>query len=317
MVKSQIKSKKVLVFNKLTKYYGSALGVKDVSFSVGKGKIVGFLGPNGAGKTTTISVLLDLIRPTSGSVKVFGLDSRDSSLEIRRRLGFLSSDMELDHKLTGWQQLEYFGRLRGNFDRGAVSDLAKRLDFDLNKKFGALSRGNKQKLGLISAMMHKPELLVFDEPTSGLDPIMQAEFNKMILEYRSAGGTVLISSHALGEVEQLCDEVVFIRNGRIMDIKSIDELARETPKHFEVVGTSDELSDALQKLSGIKIGKLQKKKLRGVFSGDINELLALLAKHKIDDFSIEDSDIEASFMKYYEDTEEDERAKTVQQKGEK
>jgi ABC-2 type transport system ATP-binding protein len=274
------------------------------------------LGPNGAGKTTTISTLLDLIRATSGSVKIFGLDSRNDSLEIRKKIGFLSSDMELDHKLTGWQQLEYFGRLRGSFDKQVIIDLAKRLEFDLNKKFGALSRGNKQKLGLISAMMHRPELLVFDEPTSGLDPIMQAEFNKMILEYRSEGGTVFISSHSLGEVEELCDEVVFIRKGRIMDIKSIDELAKETPKHFEVVGLNDGLKKALKSLAGARIVKLNKNKLQGAFSGDINDLLGLLARHKVEDFSIENSDIEASFMKYYEDSEV-ETVEVARQKGEK
>src|SRR3989344_4975975 len=197
----------VIKLNKVTKMYGSSRGVENVSLSVKKGEIFGFLGPNGAGKTTTISLIVDLIRPTSGSIKIFGLDSVENSQEIRQRIGFLAGDFTLDDGLSGWQQLEYFGNLRGNFDKQYVRELAERLACNLNKKFKTLSKGNKQKVGLISALMHKPELLIFDEPTSGLDPLVQEEFHAIIREHQAKGGTAFISSHLLSEIQEICDVV--------------------------------------------------------------------------------------------------------------
>jgi ABC-2 type transport system ATP-binding protein len=220
----------VIEIKNVTKMYGNAVGVKDISLDIEPGAIFGFLGPNGAGKTTTISMVVDLIRPTSGNINVFGLDSADNSLEIRKRIGYLAGDFALDRGLTGWEQLEYFGNLRGNFDKKYVRELAQRFDCNLNKKFKALSRGNKQKVGLISALMHKPELLILDEPTSGLDPLVQAEFNKVIRERQKEGKTTFMSSHILGEVQEICDRVAFIREGRLIDIKSMVDLAEGLPR---------------------------------------------------------------------------------------
>ncbi|HSX23886.1 MAG TPA: ABC transporter ATP-binding protein [Candidatus Saccharimonadales bacterium] len=192
----------LIELDRLTKNYGSSRGVSDVSLKIPEGTIFGFLGPNGAGKTTTISMLVDLIRPTSGTVSIFGMDAQKDGVAIRQRTGFLAGDFALDNDLTGWQQLEYFAHLRtGGLNKKYVTELAQRLSCDLNKKFKALSRGNRQKVGLISALMHEPELLIFDEPTTGLDPLIQAEFNNIISEHQRKGRTAFISSHTLPEVQ--------------------------------------------------------------------------------------------------------------------
>ena len=197
----------VIELKNLTKNYGKNRGVSDVTLVVPEGSVFGFLGPNGAGKTTTISMLVDLIRPTSGTVKIFGQDNREHSVENRQKIGFLAGDMAMDNALTGWQQLEYLANLRGGLNRQHAGELAERLKCDLNRKFKTLSSGNRQKIGLIAALMHDPELLIFDEPTSGLDPITQAEFNKIVLEHKAAGKTAFISSHMLSEVQEICDSV--------------------------------------------------------------------------------------------------------------
>lgn len=292
--------KSVISLSHVTKFYGSVRGVEDVSLSVEKGKVFGFLGPNGAGKSTTINMMVNLIHPTKGNITIFGLDSDKDSLAIRRRIGFLAGDFALDGGLTGWQQLEYFGNLRGNFDKKYIRELAARLDFKLNRKFKTLSRGNKQKLGLISALMHKPELLILDEPTSGLDPLIQAEFNRIVLDYKRAGKTVFISSHILSEIQELCDEVAFIREGRVVTSKPLAEIVRGLPKQVRVMGASRSLQQNLKRLPGTKAEKTNDGMMSFTYSGEVNELLQLLSKAKITDLTIHDPDLETIFMQYYE-----------------
>ncbi|HSX46977.1 MAG TPA: ABC transporter ATP-binding protein [Patescibacteria group bacterium] len=285
----------------LTKNYGKSRGVIDVSLKVETGMVMGFLGPNGAGKSTTINMLVDLIRPTSGQIKLLGLDSRRDSVAIRRRVGFLAGDFALDMELTAWQQLEYFGNLHGRFNRVYVQQLAKRLDCDLGRKFKSLSRGNRQKVGLISALMHEPELLIFDEPTSGLDPLMQAEFNKIMMECRAQGKTIFVSSHALNEVQALCDHVAFIREGRLIAVKQLEELNDATTKNIRVTTKDTKLLAALAKLPGVKVQNRANTFTEFTSTGDINAVLALLAKHKVQDVTINEADLETTFMQYYED----------------
>lgn len=285
----------------VTKDYGGARGVRDVNLTVEAGTIFGFLGPNGAGKSTTINMLLDFIRPTSGQVKLFGLSAQEKSVEIHRRIGFLAGDMAMDRGLTGWQQLEYLGNLHGEFDRSYVTELAERLACRLDRKFKTLSRGNKQKVGLIAALMHKPDLLILDEPTSGLDPLIQAEFNKIILEHKNAGGTAFISSHIISEVQEICDHVAFIREGRIVATRPIADITRESPKEVTVITKSKELQTKLKKLPGLTITDTSHDVLHGTFSGDINKLIQLLSGYTVDGFSISEAELEAAFMKYYED----------------
>ncbi len=286
--------------NNVTKLYGNSVGVKNISLDVPKGSVFGFLGPNGAGKTTTISMLVDLIRPTSGTVSVFGLDTKSRSQEIRRQIGFLSSDMVLDRSLNGWQALMYYGYLHGDFNAAYVRDLAKRLGCDLHRPIKSLSRGNRQKVGLISALMHKPELLILDEPTSGLDPLMQAEFNDIIAEHQQQGKTAFISSHMLSEVQILCDTMAFIREGELIAVKTAQELAESATKQVRVLSDDKKLLTALEKLPDVKIKTRELGLIAFATKGDVNSLLALLAHHKVRDVTITEADLETIFMEYYE-----------------
>ncbi len=290
----------IISLQRVTKRYGDVVGAKSVTLDVPKGTVFGFLGPNGAGKTTTISMMVNLTRPSSGKISIFGLDSVEQGLEIRRRIGFLAGDIALDEGLTGWQQLEYFGSLRGQFDKTYVRELAKRLDCKLNRKFKHLSRGNRQKVGLIAALMHKPELLILDEPTSGLDPLIQAEFNKIILDHKRAGKTVFISSHILSEVQELCDQVAFIRRGELVVNKPLNEIIEGLPKRVRVLGASKSLQDKLKHLKGSEQERINDGSMAFTYSGSASQLMKVLATEKIADVSIQDSDLETIFMNYYE-----------------
>ena len=203
---------------KLTKTYGrKARGIEDVDLAVEEGEVFGFLGPNGAGKTTTVRTLLGFLRPTGGRGEVFGLDIRKDSVEIRARVGNLPGELALEDKMTGEDLLKYFARLRGVGDLGYAHEISERLGAELHRPMRRLSRGNKQKIGLVQAMFHRPPLLMFDEPTGGLDPLVQDEFLDIIEEVRAEGRTVFFSSHNLAEVERVCDRVGIIRGGRLVE----------------------------------------------------------------------------------------------------
>jgi ABC-2 type transport system ATP-binding protein len=289
----------VIKVNRASKLYGATVGVEDISFEVPKGTVFGFLGPNGAGKSTTINMLVDFIRPTSGNIKIFGLDSIRDSLEIRRRIGFLAGDFALDKGLTGWQQLSYFGALRGNYDKKYVNELATRLECKLDRKFKTLSRGNKQKIGLIAALMHKPELLVFDEPTSGLDPLIQAEFNKIIVEQKQRGATTFISSHVLSEVQEICDHVAFIRQGRIITSQPLKDIINAAARRIKITGTSKSAASELIVNLKLKQYDLKGDMLAFDYRGDMNDLVKVLSRTKLKDITINATDLESIFMGYY------------------
>ena len=208
----------------LTKFYGDARGIEDVTLSVEEGEAFGFLGPNGAGKTTTIRTLLDLLHPSGGSARIFGLDSRRDSVAIRARLGNLPGDFGYGRRASGREALGLLARLRGLEGIGRAEELARRFHADLDRPLGELSRGNRQKVGLILALFHSPELLILDEPTSGLDPLMQEEFLALVREERERGRTVFVSSHELDEVERVCDRVGIIRDGRLIAVEGVAEL---------------------------------------------------------------------------------------------
>jgi ABC-2 type transport system ATP-binding protein len=284
----------------VTKTYGTSRGIVDVDLEVPTGTIFGFLGPNGAGKTTTISMLVDLIRPTAGTVSLFGLDSIRDSVSIRQRIGYLSGDMALDKGLTGWQQLEFFGQLRGNYDKKRVAELAERLDCRLERKFKELSRGNKQKVGLIAALMHDPELLILDEPTSGLDPLIQAAFNDIVKEHKARGKSAFISSHVLSEVQEICDHVAFIREGQVIASRPVSEISQGLPNEVRVVSADKKLLEELKKLKGMHITDRDGNYVAGAFLGDINALLKVISKYKVDSLHIHEADLETAFMRYYE-----------------
>ncbi len=290
----------VISLKNVTKMYGTNLGVSDITLDVEKGTIFGFLGPNGAGKTTTINMLVDLIRPSSGNIKIFGLDAQADSLEIRRRIGFLAGDFALDENLTGWQQLEYFGNLRGGASRQKIKTLAERLDCNLGRRIKTLSRGNRQKVGLISALMHDPELLIFDEPTSGLDPLIQAEFNKIIFEHQQKGKTTFISSHILSEIQETCDQVAFVREGKIVVNKPLTEITKGAPKEIRIITKDPQIKSVFRSMKGVHNLKAMGLVTSFTYEGEIHALLTVLAKQKIEDLVIQDADLEEIFIKFYE-----------------
>ncbi len=292
--------KPVIEFKNLSKHFGSVKAVDRLTLQVDTGSIFGFLGPNGAGKTTTISMMVNLTRPTSGEISIFGLNNQIDGRQIRARLGYLAGDMALDRGLSGMQQLEYLGNLRGKFDKKYVHELATRLDCKLNRKFKTLSRGNKQKVGLIAALMNRPELLILDEPTSGLDPLIQAEFNKIILEHKSKGGTVFISSHILGEVQETCDQVAFIRSGKLILNKPLLEVTKGMPKEIRIISKDKSLKATIRLLKGIQKLKSAGPVISFTYQGDLHALLNVLSKHKIEDLVIQDADLEEIFMQYFE-----------------
>jgi ABC-2 type transport system ATP-binding protein len=218
----------------LTKFYGSERGIEEVTIAVEPGEVFGFLGPNGAGKTTTIRTLLDLLHPSGGSARIFGLDSHRDSVAIRARLGNLPGDFGYGKRSSGREALALLARLRGVHDLGRADDLARRFRADLERPLGQLSRGNRQKVGLILALFHRPELLILDEPTSGLDPLMQEEFLALVREESERGCAVFLSSHELDEVERVCDRVGIIRDGRLIAVERVEDLLSKTVERRRV-----------------------------------------------------------------------------------
>lgn len=220
----------VIATHGLTVYYGRHRGIIDLDLSVEGGEVFGFLGPNGAGKTTTLRVLLDIIRPTHGRATIFGLDCQREGIAIRRQVGYLPGELSLYPAMTGRQFLDMMGSVRGQRGRnGYRSELCQRLDLDLSRRISEYSRGNKQKLGLVAALMNKPDVLVLDEPTTGLDPLVQQTVLELVREARAEGRTVFFSSHILPEVEAVCDRVAIIREGRLAAVERVDNL---TAKRF-------------------------------------------------------------------------------------
>ncbi len=289
----------IIKLDDVTKTYGAIRGITNVSLEIPEGSIFGFLGPNGAGKSTTINMLIDLIRPSSGQISIFGLDSIKDSLEIRRRVGFLTGDMALDGGLTGLQQLTYFGNLHGGVPMKRIHELASLLQLNLNRRIKTLSRGNRQKVGLVSALMHDPDLLIFDEPTTGLDPLIQAQFNKIIIDHKKRGKTTFLSSHLLSEVQEICDEVAFVRDGQIISIQHMSDIAANSPKIVHIVSTNEKFQADFKKLKGSVVRKSGQNAIDLTFAGDINDLLKLLAKHSVKDVTIQEADLESVFMGYY------------------
>lgn len=218
----------------LTKYYGDTAGIVDLDLAVEVGEVFGFIGPNGAGKTTTIRLLLDFIRPTRGSGAIFGMDITDHSLSIRRRVGYLPGDLALYPSMTGREFLFYFSGLRGIDTASTTAALAERFDLDLDRRIKEYSKGNRQKVGVVNAFMHEPELLILDEPTGGLDPLMQQEFAELLREVRNEGRTVFLSSHYLPEVERVADRVGIVRQGRLIAVDTLDGFRSKVQSNLSI-----------------------------------------------------------------------------------
>jgi ABC-2 type transport system ATP-binding protein len=289
----------VIETQRLTKRYGAARGIEELTLAVAPGEVFGFLGPNGAGKTTTIRTLLDFLHPTAGSARLFGLDSRRDSRAIHARLGNLSGEFAYDGRLTGHDVLQTFARLRGVADLARAHALAERFGADLSRPLRELSRGNRQKIGLVQAFFHDPELLVLDEPTAGLDPLMQEEFLSVVGEHRERGGTVFLSSHDLDEVERVCDRVGIIRDGRLIAVDDVaqmrDRAYREVVVSFERVVDPREIAA----IAGVREVEADGTTLRFRVHGDLDPLVKALARHRVRDLELTRPTLEELFLTYY------------------
>jgi ABC-2 type transport system ATP-binding protein len=284
----------------LTKRYGAHRGIEDVSLSVRAGEVFGLLGPNGAGKTTLIRTLLDLLHPTSGSARLFGLDSRRDSVAIRRRLGNLPGDFSYGPpSLTGRELLDRFAQLREVAGLGEAEPLASRFRADLDRPFGQLSRGNRQKIGLLLALFHGPELVVLDEPTNGLDPLMQEQFLSVVAEQRDRGRTVLLSSHDLGEVERACDRVGIIRDGRLVAVERIDELIGKSYRTVTLAFADLVAADEFAALPGVTGVSSADGRITFRASGSLDPVIKAAARHRVVDVELAHPTLEEIFLTYY------------------
>jgi ABC-2 type transport system ATP-binding protein len=292
----------IIEVESLTKSYDSKRGVTSISFQVEEGEVFGFLGPNGAGKTTTIRLLMALLRADAGTARIAGLDCWQQSVEIKRLIGYLPGEPSLDPGMTGGQILEYFGHLRGGVDQVYLRQLIKRLDLDPSRKFRQYSSGNKRKVVLIQAFMHRPRVLILDEPTNGLDPLNQQEFDRMVKEVRDEGRTVFLSSHILSEVEQTCTRVGIIREGQLARVGSVAEL--KDIKRYEITITFANVvpAEAFKGLDGVaQVETLADgRTLRLAIVGEADAVIKAAAHYPVVTLTSHEPSLEDIFLRYYE-----------------
>lgn len=281
----------------LTKMYGHNRGLTGLDLAVDQGEVFGFLGPNGAGKTTTIRLLLDLIRPTAGASWVLGHDPRQ--VAVRRRIGYLAGDFVVDGRQTAAQLLTYLANLRGGVAPGRIEQLASRLDLDLRRQIKDLSKGNRQKVGVIQAFMHEPDLLILDEPTTGLDPFLQQEFVAMVREAKANGQTVFMSSHVLSEVQQSADRVGIIREGRLVTVEQVADLRKRALRRVEVVFDEPVLANEFAALPGVSDVTVDGTTLHCRLDGLADPLIKAAAGHQVVSFLSEEPDLEELFFHFY------------------
>jgi len=282
---------------RLTKRFGDVDALVDLTLDVVEGEVFGFLGPNGAGKTTTIRLLLGLIRPTSGTAQLFGLDAERQAVEAHRRVAFVPGEAALWPSLTGEETLQLLGRVHGGFDAAYKDELVKRFDLDVKRKVRGLSKGNRQKVILVAALMTQPDLLVLDEPTSGLDPLMEQVFRECVREAQGRGQTVFLSSHILSEVEALCDRIAILRAGRLIETGALEEMRHLSSMTVEVE-FSGEPPD-LSRVPGVKGVEVDGKTVRLQTHGDVEPLLKVLAANRVTQLVSREPSLEEIFLAHY------------------
>lgn len=287
----------------LTKHYGSVRANVDVNLEVLEGEVFGYLGPNGAGKTTTIRTLLDLIRPTSGDASIFGLDAHRDSVEIRRRTGYLPGELALYDRMTGTELLTYASHLAGEVKWSYVGELGERLQANLDHKFSTLSRGNKQKIGLIQAFMHKPDLVILDEPTRGLDPLRQQEFYSLVADVKADGRTVFFSSHNLPEIERTCDRVGIIRGGRIIAVEEISTMKERALHRLEFQFAETVPQTVFAGLAGVEDVAAEDSRVTLTIKGSPDAAVKAAAKFEVTRVTSHDSSLEEICLAYYNEGE--------------
>lgn len=273
--------------------------LKGLNLSVQQGEIFGYLGPNGAGKTTTIRLLLDLIRPTSGRVLLFGQDARAQSVPLHRRIGFLPGELNLWKHFSGQQVIDYVGKLRGGVDAAYVRGLADRLQLDTGLKVRSYSSGNRRKLGLVLALMNRADLLIMDEPTGGFDPLMQQTFNEMMREVKAEGRTVFLSSHVLSEVQAICDRVGILRGGELKAVESVSSLVHTDFQWVTLRFGQPVAAGVLERVPGVSQVTVVENGLRLRMAGDFDPLLRALSPYYVKEVITEEPTLEEIFLTYY------------------
>lgn len=288
-----------ILTDSLSKSYGDVTALDNLDIEVRAGEIFGFLGPNGAGKTTTIRLLLDIIRPDSGRAEVLGLDPRAQGVELRRRVGYLPGDFVVDGRQTSREFLTFLANLRGGLASTAVNALAERFGLDLGLRIGSLSKGNRQKVGLVQAFMHDPELLILDEPTSGLDPLMTREFLSLATEARAKGQTMFMSSHILSEVQHVADRAGIIRDGRLIAIDDVEALRSRAMREVRISFGESVSSAEFDGIAGVSDLVVDGEVIRCRLTGEADALVKAAARHRVIDFISEEPDLETLFFHYY------------------
>lgn len=279
--------------------HGVVQALANLNLGVQQGEIFGYLGPNGAGKTTTIRLLLDLIRPTTGRAVIFGLDAQQNSVELHQRIGFLPGELNLWKNLTGQQVIDYVGKLRGGVDTRYVRELCDRLQFDPSLKVRSYSSGNRRKLGLIIALMNKPELLILDEPTGGLDPLMQQIFNEMMLDAQQQGQTVFLSSHILSEVQAICDRVGILRNGELKAVEAVDKLTHADFRWVTLRLREQISASQLASIPGVSEAQSVEGGIKLRLAGDFDPLLRAISPYYVQNVTVQEPTLEEIFLTYY------------------
>jgi ABC-2 type transport system ATP-binding protein len=287
----------------LSKTYGKDVrALADLELRVETGEVFGYLGPNGAGKSTTIRILLDLIRPTGGSASLLGLDSRRDGVQARRQVGYLPGDLHLYDRLTAREQLDSLSRLRGSEDAKLRDELCRRFGVVLDRPIRQLSKGNRQKVGVVQAFMHRPQLVILDEPTSGLDPLLQAEFRDLLRETAADGRTVFLSSHSLDEVQHVANRIAIIRSGRLVDVDSVERLRERALRHVTIAFGEQVDPGPFERIDGVKVEGSDERSLRlSAPEPALDAIVKEAARHKVVDLVSEAADLEEIFLEFYEE----------------
>ncbi|MFC0003845.1 ABC transporter ATP-binding protein [Micromonospora siamensis] len=283
----------------LTKFYGRRRGIEDLTLEVRTGEVMGFLGPNGAGKTTTIRLLLDFLRPTAGRATVLGLDPRRDKAALHRQIGYLPGELAFPGQEKAEDLLRFFGDARGGVAWSQVTALAERLELDLTRPVRTMSKGNKQKVGLVQAFMHQPALLILDEPTSGLDPLMQQEFLAMVRDARADGQTVFMSSHVLAEVQHTADRVAIVRDGRLAAVERVESLGKRAVRSVEIHFGDPVDAGEFTALPGVGDVTVSGPVLRCTVDGRLDPLIKAAAQHDVIDLLSAEPDLEETFLSFY------------------
>ncbi len=289
----------VIVIDNLYKSYGKVQAVKGISMRVEQGEIFGFLGPNGAGKTTTIRCMLDVIRPTSGTLRVLGLDAQRDKMELHQRIGYLPGDVRLPGQMTGKQVINYFSRLQGR-EPVLLHDLVARFDVEMKRPLKSYSKGMRQKIGVVLAFMCDPEVLILDEPTSGLDPLLQRTFNEFLLQEQARGKTIFMSSHIMSDVEKVCQRVAVIRQGEIVTIEEVEKLRQKAGQRVTVEFGDAVSADEVARMPGVSMVTSHNHAYHFNVSGSMDALIKALSRHEVLRMQAEEAPLEEVFLKFYE-----------------